>query len=127
MSKIKDDLLKKISKKVSDTKERLEESYREKTVEECVFKFFKELEGLRAGNETMAYIGGLVHIQENILIDTLKKEFDRGVKVGFVYSEVGMIRGVNITWSNSYSNFKNIDKQRYIDVSEMLMHEIFNS
>jgi len=124
---IKNKLLKDLDSKVEKIRAR-KRSIKDVSVEAAVFRFFKDAEEARALYSNERYDDDMLKLAHLALIQKLKR-FDLGVKVSIEFnrdkedhSMKDFIRGVTITWSNTYANINSCNKELYIDVGEMLLY-----
>lgn len=124
---IKKDLLAEIDKKVKKRQDKKVEAANNKSLEQAVFDFFKNIEESRALHNGLKYDGELFYQAQQALQERVSG-FDRGTKISIEFNvsedllnwEEQTVRGVTIWWSKAYIRKHNVDPCRYIDVSAML-------
>ena len=124
---IKNDLLKKINKKAQDIRDKRVEAANNKSIEDVVFAFFKNIEDAKLLNQGTFYDANVFGSAKISLAERIKS-FDRGAKVSVEYNtpederswEDQDVRGVTIWWSQTYIIKHGVDPSLYIDVSQML-------
>jgi hypothetical protein len=130
MNKIKKDLLSKIEKNAQKIRDKRVIAANNKTLEDAVFDFFRNIDGARDINGIVGYHPALFARAKESLTDRLKT-FDSRVKVAVEFnapedpSEIvtwnnQQVRGVTIWWSRDYLKKNNVDPSYYVDISQML-------
>lgn len=123
MTSVKNKLLKQIALKADRIKQ-MRAKASDSSVERDVFDFFKHADEAKlvAGGKTYesamlssAFASFLVKLKKYDLNSTARVEWTEGST-----SEVSQIRGVTITWSDSYALARNIDQVTYIDIGQMI-------
>lgn len=123
----KSDLLKEIEAKAQKIREKRVEAAGNKTIENAVFEFFKNVEESRKLHNNEKHDLTLVQSAHYALEERLKA-FDNRVKCSVEWNvlpeeavEKGNIRGITIWWSPAYIKKHNCDQSLYIDVTQLLL------
>jgi hypothetical protein len=119
---IKSKLLAKIDRNAQKIREKRVTAANNKSLEDAVFNFFRNIEESRKLHngeryDHVLYAKALTSLRERIT------GFDQGTKlvINFVAGESDdLVRGVTIWWSQAYIAKNNVDPSLYIDVSAML-------
>jgi len=124
---VKSNLLKQIEEKAQKIRDKRIEAASNKTIENYVFEFFRNIEDSRKLYNNNGYDYVLLGEAKRSLINKLKA-FDEKIKVSIEYNstestthnEAQTIRGVTLWWSPKYIKQHNCDPSLYMDVSNML-------
>ncbi len=124
---VKSKLLAEINKKAQKIRDKRIEAASNKTIENAVFEFFKNIEESRKLHGDRKYDDVLLG-NARIALENRLKAFDPKVKISVEYNvhedplctDEQTIRGVTIWWSSFYITKNNVDPSLYIDVSQML-------
>ena len=130
MNKIKKDILSKIEKNAQKIRDRRAVAANNKTLEDAVFDFFRNIDGARDINGIPGYHPTLFSRAKESLLERLRS-FDARVKIAVEFNvledptatvvwNIRHVRGVTIWWSRAYLSKNNVDPSYYIDVSQML-------
>jgi len=125
---IKSKLLEEIQIKAQKIRDKRIQAANNKTIEDAVFEFFKNIEESRQLHGGSEYDRVLFENAKSALLERMKG-FDNRVKLSVEFSinpdthapsSDDLIRGVTIWWSQSYIKKNNVDPSLYIDVGQML-------
>lgn len=124
---IKHKLLQEINKKAQKIRDKRVEAANNKTLENAVFDFFKNIEESRTIRGDKSYDPDLFHQAKKSLEERVRS-YDRGAKISVEFEasddtaswEQQPVRGVTIWWSQVYITKNNVDPSLFIDVSQML-------
>lgn len=124
---VKSKMLDKINKDAQKIRDRRVAAANNKSLEDAVFDFFRNIEQSRAFYNGDRYHPDLFNQALSSLKERIKG-FDQGTKVSVEFNvsedttswEEQTVRGVTIWWSKAYIAKNNVDPSLYIDVSSML-------
>lgn len=124
---IKNKLIQEINKKAQKIRDKRVEAASNKTLENAVFDFFKNIEESRKIRGDKSYDAELFYQAKKSLEERVKA-YDRGAKVSVEFEvsddttswEQQPVRGVTVWWSQVYITKNNVDPSLFIDVSQML-------
>jgi len=127
MSNVKKDLLKEIEAKAQKIRDRRITAANNKTLEDAVFDFFRNIEDSRLVHGGQMYDPNLFQQAKKSLEERIRG-FDPGAKISVEFNvsedhrswEQQQVRGATIWWSRTYIAKNNVDPSYFIDVSQML-------
>ena len=119
--------MKEINKKAQKIRDKRIEAASNKTLENAVFDFFKNIEESRTIRGDKSYDPDLFAKAKKSLEERIRS-YDRDAKVSVEFEvsedlaswERQPVRGVTIWWSQTYITKNNVDPSLFIDVSQML-------
>ena len=127
---VKKDLLKEIDKKAQKIRDKRVVAANNKTLEDAVFEFFRNIESAR-GLNNLGYNLVLFNNAYHCLLERIQI-FDKRAKISIEFNtdktreefdpiyDNENVRGVTIWWSKEYIIKNNVSPSYYIDVSQML-------
>lgn len=127
---IKNKLLEEIDKKAQKIRDKRASAANNKSLEDAVFDFFRNIEECRKLHNNERYDTTLFHKATAALKERVQG-FDRGTKISVEWNvsedvmdhrpwEEQQVRGVTIWWSQRYIRINQVDPSMYIDLSSML-------
>lgn len=124
---IKSKLLNEINQKAQKIREKRVEAASNKTLENAVFEFFRNIEESRALHQGKQYDATLFYNAKKAL-ELRVRGIDRQAKIAVEFNssddltswEEQLVRGVTIWWGPFYISRHNVEPTLYIDVGQML-------
>lgn len=125
---IKNKLLAEINKKAQKIRDKRVEAASNKTLENAVFDFFRNIEESRLIHSGTKY-DPVLFDQARRTLESRVKNFDIGAKISVEFNapqdptswEEQLVRGVTIWWGQAYIKKNNVDPSMYVDVSQTLL------
>lgn len=127
MSNIKSKLMDEIDKKAQKIRDKRVSAANNKSLEDAVFDFFKNIEESRVLHDGLRYDRQLFKDALRSLKERVNG-FDQGTKPSVEFNssddtkswDEQEVRGITIWWSKNYIAKNNVDPSLYIDISSML-------
>lgn len=123
---VKKDLLAEIEKKAQKIRDRRAAAASNKTIEDAVFQFFRNVEDSRAIHGGTQYNIDLFLNAKYALRERIRG-FDSSANIEPKFPDDGkdwehsQLQGVTIIWSKNYIAKHNVDPTLFIDISSMLL------
>ncbi len=128
MTSAKSKLMQEINKKAQKIRDKRVEAANNKTLENAIFDFFRNIEESRLIHSGTKY-DPVLFDQARRSLESRVKNFDAGAKISVEFNapqdptswEEQLVRGVTIWWSQTYIKKNNAETSIYIDVSQTLI------